>query len=133
MHISIYVCFTVDLQSFAGGFHFRISEKKCKFCIYKYHRSEKSILIIGCIYFKVVLIISGNLSFLNWLTIVPSLACFDDASLSWLFSGKPDSVKDQVLKIQHSPEGCLLYTSDAADDMQCVDLGGRRIIKKCIW
>eukprot|EP00825_Cyclidium_porcatum_P013043 TRINITY_DN16826_c0_g1_i3.p1 TRINITY_DN16826_c0_g1~~TRINITY_DN16826_c0_g1_i3.p1 ORF type:complete len:305 (-),score=55.06 TRINITY_DN16826_c0_g1_i3:107-1021(-) len=28
----------------------------------------------------------------------------------------------------HSP--CLLYTSDAADDMQCVDLGGRRIIKK---
>src|SRR3569832_708378 len=23
-----------------------------------------------------------------------------------------------------------LYTSDAADDMQCVDLGGRRIIKK---
>ena len=26
---------------------------------------------------------------------------------------------------------CLLYTSDAADDMQCVDLGGRRIIKKC--
>ena len=27
---------------------------------------------------------------------------------------------------------CLLYTSDAADDMQCVDLGGRRIIKKRI-
>ena len=25
---------------------------------------------------------------------------------------------------------CLLYTSDAADDMQCVDLGGRRIIKR---
>ncbi|CZR99494.1 tRNA dimethylallyltransferase [Clostridioides difficile] len=23
---------------------------------------------------------------------------------------------------------CLLYTSDAADDMQCVDLGGRRIL-----
>ena len=27
-------------------------------------------------------------------------------------------------------KACLLYTSDAADDMQCVDLGGRRIIKK---
>ena len=25
---------------------------------------------------------------------------------------------------------CLLYTSDAADDLICVDLGGRRIIKK---
>src|SRR5450756_2113498 len=28
------------------------------------------------------------------------------------------------------PGGCLLYTSDAADDLLCVDLGGRRIIKK---
>eukprot|EP00657_Telonema_sp_P-1_P011736 TRINITY_DN7211_c0_g1_i1.p1 TRINITY_DN7211_c0_g1~~TRINITY_DN7211_c0_g1_i1.p1 ORF type:complete len:121 (+),score=46.00 TRINITY_DN7211_c0_g1_i1:134-496(+) len=27
---------------------------------------------------------------------------------------------------------CLLYTSDAADDLLCVDLGGRRIIKKQI-
>ena len=25
---------------------------------------------------------------------------------------------------------CLLYTSDAADDLLCVDLGGRRIIHK---
>ena len=25
---------------------------------------------------------------------------------------------------------CLLYTSDAADDLLCGDLGGRRIIKK---
>ena len=29
---------------------------------------------------------------------------------------------------QYSP--CLLYTSDAADDQLCVDLVGRRIIKK---
>eukprot|EP00657_Telonema_sp_P-1_P009540 TRINITY_DN3788_c0_g1_i4.p2 TRINITY_DN3788_c0_g1~~TRINITY_DN3788_c0_g1_i4.p2 ORF type:complete len:130 (-),score=17.25 TRINITY_DN3788_c0_g1_i4:118-507(-) len=30
-----------------------------------------------------------------------------------------------------APSGtCLLYTSDAADDLLCVDLGGRRIIKK---
>ena len=27
-------------------------------------------------------------------------------------------------------ESCLLYTSDAADEVGCVDLGGRRIIKK---
>ena len=27
-------------------------------------------------------------------------------------------------------EGCLLYTSDAADDLPCVDTGGRRISKK---
>ena len=30
-------------------------------------------------------------------------------------------------------ESCLLYTSDAADDVRCVDLGGRRIIKKKIF
>ena len=27
-------------------------------------------------------------------------------------------------------DGCLLYTSDAADDPPCVDFGGRRILKK---
>jgi len=30
---------------------------------------------------QVSLILSGNLSFLNWLTIVPALACFDDSAL----------------------------------------------------
>eukprot|EP00657_Telonema_sp_P-1_P007337 TRINITY_DN27145_c0_g1_i1.p1 TRINITY_DN27145_c0_g1~~TRINITY_DN27145_c0_g1_i1.p1 ORF type:complete len:133 (-),score=46.51 TRINITY_DN27145_c0_g1_i1:3-401(-) len=30
----------------------------------------------------------------------------------------------------HRGETCLLYTSDAADDLLCVDLGGRRVIKK---
>ena len=30
----------------------------------------------------------------------------------------------------HAKNSCLLYTSDAADDLLCVDLGGRRIIKK---
>jgi hypothetical protein len=34
--------------------------------------------------FQVILILSGNLSFLNWLTIVPALACFDDRTLGWL-------------------------------------------------
>ena len=29
-----------------------------------------------------------------------------------------------------APEVCLLHTSDAADDLHCVDPGGRRIIKK---
>src|SRR5659263_213828 len=34
-----------------------------------------------------------------------------------------------IYKERHH-NGCLLYTSDAADDLLCVDLGGRRIIKK---
>lgn len=28
--------------------------------------------------FQIVLVLSGNLSFLNWLTIIPAIACFDD-------------------------------------------------------
>ena len=34
--------------------------------------------------------------------------------------------------IDPEANNCLLYTSDAADDLLCVDLGGRRIIKKKI-
>jgi len=33
------------------------------------------------VFFQLFLILSGNLSFLNWLTIVPALACFDDGFL----------------------------------------------------
>ncbi|KAK2885123.1 lipase maturation factor 1 [Channa argus] len=52
------------------------------------------------ILFQVVLIVSGNLSFLNWLTIVPSLACFDDASLGFLFCSG-GGAKKVVLDIQN--------------------------------
>ncbi len=38
--------------------------------------------------FQVSLILSGNLSFLNYLTIVPILACFDDAFLSRFLPGR---------------------------------------------
>ena len=34
------------------------------------------------------------------------------------------------LRLRPVLNACLLYTSDAADDLLCVDLGGRRIIKK---
>src|SRR5450756_2556352 len=46
----------------------------------------------------------------------------------------PVTVQQFLHGLQHSLElrlnSCLLYTSDAADDLLCVDLGGRRIIKK---
>lgn len=38
--------------------------------------------------FQIVLIVSGNLSFLNWLTIVPAIACFDDGALGRLFPAR---------------------------------------------
>ena len=50
--------------------------------------------------FQLILIISGNLSFLNWLTIVPALACFDDRSLAWLF---PQRVRDAAAGASRAP------------------------------
>src|SRR5450756_2637351 len=41
--------------------------------------------------------------------------------------GRPTIVTNPDLKPIAS--SCLLYTSDAADDLLCVDLGGHRIIK----
>src|SRR5665213_1840807 len=51
---------------------------------------------------------------------------------------RAETVLAQVLKrdptdnelgrlLDETPDTCLLYTSDAADDLLCVDLGGRRI------
>ena len=42
---------------------------------------------------------------------------------------KVDKERYEELVEMFGPD-CLLYTSDAADDLLCVDLGGRRIIKK---
>jgi len=41
-------------------------------------RLGRHIAGVVIILLQVVLILSGNLSFLNWLTIIPALACFDD-------------------------------------------------------
>ena len=43
--------------------------------------------------------------------------CYSCYARSYISRGSNDS-------------GCLLYTSDAADERSSVDLGGRRIIKK---
>jgi hypothetical protein len=49
------------------------------------------------ILFQVILIVSGNLSFLNWLTLIPAIFCFDDKSLAWLFSS---ATRHRVFEIQ---------------------------------
>ena len=43
----------------------------------------------------------------------------------WAYDGN-----DDPLVYLASSNGCLLYTSDAADERSSVDLGGRSIIKK---
>src|SRR5262249_21273653 len=49
-----------------------------------YPRISRHIAGVILVLFEVVLIVSGNLSFLNWLTIIPALACFDDSFWSKL-------------------------------------------------
>jgi Lipase maturation factor len=46
--------------------------------------------IAGALYvtFQIVLILSGNLAFLNWLTLIPALACFDDTAMMRLLPEK---------------------------------------------
>ena len=44
----------------------------------------------------------------------------------------PSAIRICALRVSFpadEAETCLLYTSDAADDLLCVDLGSRRIIK----
>ncbi|HXC37204.1 MAG TPA: lipase maturation factor family protein [Candidatus Acidoferrales bacterium] len=52
-----------------------------------YPRIGRRIAGIIIILFQMTLILSGNLSFLNWLTIVPALACFDDGFWSKCLPG----------------------------------------------
>src|SRR5665811_897887 len=59
---------------------------------------------------------------------VPVLERSDTARISWEANGPDDG--QAVLLIMGLAYPCLLYTSDAADDLTRVDLGGRRIIKK---
>jgi hypothetical protein len=48
-------------------------------------RRIRAIAGLFMIYFQVTLIVSGNLSWLNYATIALCIPCFDDAFLSWVF------------------------------------------------
>jgi len=50
---------------------------------------------------QIILILSGNLSFLNWLTIVPVLACFDDGLWKKIL---PKSLVNQAEKANEQAE-----------------------------
>src|SRR5659263_579943 len=50
--------------------------------------------------------------------------------ITTVLRGVPPTVYGDGLQTRDFTYICLLYTSDAADDLLCVDLGGRRIIKK---
>jgi hypothetical protein len=66
-------------------------------------RHVAGVIIIG---FQVALIVSGNLAFLNWLTMIPALACFDDQLLRRLLPSRwrarvPEVVERPPRKASH--------------------------------
>ena len=68
-----------------------------------YPRFARHIAGVIMVLFQVTLILSGNLSFLNWLTIVPALACFDDSFWSKLL---PRRIVNRVVAASSSAQPC---------------------------
>jgi hypothetical protein len=60
----------------------------------RWGRYIAGLLIIS---FQFTLIVSGNLSFFNWLTILPALACFDDRFWRWIM---PTWIKSFAMEAQ---------------------------------
>eukprot|EP00657_Telonema_sp_P-1_P012587 TRINITY_DN9239_c0_g1_i1.p1 TRINITY_DN9239_c0_g1~~TRINITY_DN9239_c0_g1_i1.p1 ORF type:complete len:141 (-),score=33.34 TRINITY_DN9239_c0_g1_i1:5-427(-) len=94
-------------------------------------------LLVACDLVKFRDIPSGNLSGGNKrkLSIAISLiggpqVVFLDEPSAGIDPAARRQLFDVISFIATQSAVCLLYTSDAADDLLCVDLGGRRIIKK---
>jgi hypothetical protein len=67
----------------AGVVFNHVCELVLPFCLFG-PRRLRHVAATLMIAFQLTLIVSGNLAFLNWLTIIPLLACFDDRFWSWL-------------------------------------------------
>ena len=74
----------------------------------------------------------GQMSLTFFLTVIAWVffrsETLKDASLYIIYASKLETF-DLNFILTHS-KTCLLYTYDAADDMQCVYFGGRLILKK---
>lgn len=71
-------------------------------------------LVAGTLFilFQFTLISSGNLSFLNWLTIVPAIACFDDDAIKKMMPVKLRSwLKSKKLKLRKRPTRAQTITA----------------------
>lgn len=62
---------------------------------------------IVMIVFQFSIILSGNFSFFNWLTIVPALACFDDRFLRHLLPGRLVAQAERAQAIQRPSHGMM--------------------------
>lgn len=71
--------FPVSMHKFGVGFNHFVELGAPIFAFWP----RPARIAAGCLFivFQLTLIASGNLSFLNWLTMVPAIACFDDDAL----------------------------------------------------
>ena len=69
-------------------------------CMYEFFYMQYA-LNVSCLCEQVILISTGNLSFLNWLTIVPSIWFFDDKFLARFF---PWDTVERVSRLQAETE-----------------------------
>eukprot|EP00825_Cyclidium_porcatum_P029270 TRINITY_DN3129_c0_g1_i3.p3 TRINITY_DN3129_c0_g1~~TRINITY_DN3129_c0_g1_i3.p3 ORF type:complete len:220 (-),score=22.05 TRINITY_DN3129_c0_g1_i3:32-691(-) len=77
-----------------------------------------------------VILAVANVSVVNVKELETVLVKLDKAKAINVLFRRGEWAQYTVKQKKGQQQICLLYTSDAADDMQCVDLGGRRIIKK---
>src|SRR5450756_3251149 len=80
--------------------------------------------------YSIALVVVGRAHDYGW---KPCDVVFEPKQFSSLNHALDDlgNLKPEYLphgKAWRETKNCLLYTSDAADDLLCVDLGGRRII-----
>lgn len=73
-------------------------------------RVARHIAGVVIVLFQVNLIVSGNLSFLNWLSIVPALACFDDGFWSRVLPKRLVS-KAEAAAVNAEPSKSMLKTA----------------------
>lgn len=73
-------------------------------------RKGRHIAGVVIVLFQLAIIASGNLSFLNWLTILPTLACFDDGFWSRILPGQLVR-KAETAAVQAEESKAMLTTS----------------------
>ncbi len=73
-------------------------------------RLARHIAGVVIVLLQVILILSGNLSFLNWLTILPALACFDDGFWS-NFLPRPLVLRAEAAIARAEPSRPMLATA----------------------
>src|SRR5450756_3189771 len=87
---------------------------------------------LGKIYDYDIILLDLNLPDMSGFEVLRSLRVSKVPTPILILSGLA-AIEDKVNGLGFGADDymtCLLYTSDAADDLLCVDLGGRRIIKQ---